>query len=233
LGAVLAMVIVAVGFAHAGESNAGTTSANFLSLGAGPRILGMGGATLGLGTDLASGSWNPAGLGWMDQSEIVISHSGLDHSSIQEWAAVGGRVAKSGTRWSIDGLYQGDGSFEGRDASNVSTGSFSVTSFAAGAHVAQQIRRDLTLGLGVKTVIEKLGDVAGIGTTYDAGVMYRHGIVSAGAAMQNVGGHMAYSGGAVYPFPSNYGVGFAISHPRTGLSLAVDANFPYAYYNDI
>src|SRR5262249_31285406 len=157
------------GFARASESNAGTTSANFLSLGAGPRILGMGGATLGFGADLGAASWNPAALGWMDQSTVMISHSSLDNSSLQEWAAVGGRLGNAGTRWSVSGLYQGDGSFEGRDASNNSTGSFSVTSFAAGAQVAQQIGERFTVGFGLKTVMEQLAGVSGIGTTFDGG----------------------------------------------------------------
>jgi len=231
LGALLAMMLVAAGFAAASEDNAGTTAANFLSLGTGPRILGMGGATLGLGTDLAASSWNPAALGWMDRSAIAISHSGLDNASLQEWAALGGRIGTAGTRWSISGLYQGDGSFEGRDASNNSTGSFSVSGFAMGGQLAQQIG-PVTLGFGMKTVMEKLGDVSGIGTTFDGGLMYRYGILSGGIAFQNVGGHMSYDG-AVYPFPTNYGAGLAIHHEATGLSLAVDANFPYAYANDI
>lgn len=231
LGAMLAMAIVAAGFAGASEDNAGTTAASFLSLGAGPRILGMGGATIGLGTDLAASSWNPAALGWMDQGTIVLSHSGLDNASLQEWAAMGGKLGNAGTRWSISGLYQGDGSFEGRDASNNPTGSFSVSGFAAGGQLAQQIGR-LTVGFGVKSVMEQLGDVSGVGTTFDGGLMYRHGILSGGFAFQNLGGHMSYSG-AVYPFPSNYGFGLAVAHPGTGLSLAVDANFPYAYANDV
>lgn len=231
MGAILAMAIVAAGFAHASEDNAGTTAASFLSLGAGPRILGMGGATLGLGTDLAASSWNPAALGWIDQGAVVLSHSGLDNASLQEWAAMGGKLGTAGTRWAITGLYQGDGSFEGRDASNNSTGSFSVSGFAAGAQLAQQIGR-VTVGFGMKTVMEQLGDVSGIGTTFDGGLMYRQGIVSAGVAFQNLGGHMAYSS-AIYPFPTNYGAGLAITHPGTGLSLAVDANFPYAYANDV
>jgi hypothetical protein len=231
LGAILAMAIVAAGYARAGEENAGTTAANFLSLGSGPRVLGMGGATLGLGTDLAASSWNPAALGWMNEGMIVLSHSGLDNASLQEWAAMGGKLGTGGTRWALSGLYQGDGSFEGRDASNNSTGSFSVAGFAAGAQLAQQLG-PLTLGFGVKTVMEKLGDVSGIGTTFDGGLMYRQGFVSGGIAFQNMGGHMNYSG-SVFPFPSNYGFGIAITPPGTGLSLAVDANFPYAYANDV
>jgi hypothetical protein len=232
LTAGLAMAVVAVGFANAGVEDAGTTAANFLSVGAGPRILGMGGATLGLGSDLAAGSWNPAALGFMERGALMLSHSGLENESLQEWLGVGGRIGASGTRWAITGLYQGDGSMEGRDASNNSTGSFSVGSFAVGGQLAQQFGSHFTLGLGFKTVSEKLADVSGVGTTFDAGLMFRHGIFGVGVAMQNQGGHMDYDG-AVYPFPASYGVGLGVADPRTGLSLAFDANFPSAYYSDL
>jgi hypothetical protein len=232
IGAAVAMAVVAVGFANAGIDQAGTTAANFLTLGSGARVLGMGGATLGLGSDLAAGSWNPAALGWMDENSVALAHAGLDNGSLQEWAGVGGRFGHSGTRWSLSGLYQGDGSFEGRDASNNSTGTFSASSFAVGAHVAQQVGSMFTVGLGAKTVSEKLADVTGFGATFDAGLMFRRGIVGVGLSAQNVFGKMSYSG-ASYDFPTNYGVGLGISHPRSGLSLAIDANFPSAYYSDV
>jgi hypothetical protein len=231
-GAIALMALVTVGFANADGNQAGTTAANFLSVGAGPRILGMGGATIGLGQDLAGGAWNPAALGWMDQTSVMVSHAGLENQSLQEWAGIGGRFGKSGTRWSVSGLYQGDGSFEGRDASNNSTGSFSVSSFAIGGHLAQQLGSVLTLGLGFKTVSEKLGDVSGVGGTFDAGVMLHRGLLGAGFAAENVGGKMKYSD-ASYDFPTNYGVGFGLSDPRSGLSLALDVNFPRAYYKDV
>jgi hypothetical protein len=232
IGAALAMALVAVGFANAGIDQAGTTAANFLTLGAGARVLGMGGATLGLGTDLTAGTWNPAALGWMDDGSIALTHAGLDNGSLQEWIGMGGRFGHSGTRWSLSGLYQGDGTFDGRDASNNSTGSFSTASFAAGGHLAQQVGSMLTLGFGAKAVSEKLADVTGFGVTFDGGVMFRRGIVSLGVAGTNVLGQMKYSG-ATYEFPTNYGVGLGLSHAASGLSLAVDANFPSAYYSDV
>jgi hypothetical protein len=232
IGAALAMAVVAVGFANAGIDQAGTTAANFLTLGAGARVLGMGGATLGLGSDLTAGSWNPAALGWMDEGAVAITHAGLDNGSLQEWLGTGGRLGRSGTRWSLSGLYQGDGTLDGRDASNNSTGSFSTASFAVGAHVAQQVGPMITFGLGAKAVSEKLADVTGFGTTFDAGLMFRRGIVGLGIAAQNMFGQMKYSG-AAYDFPTNYGVGLGLTHAASGLSLAIDANFPNAYYSDV
>ena len=76
----------------------------------------MGGRDARLGSDLTAGSWNPAALGWMDEGAVAITHAGLDNGSLQEWLGTGGRLGRSGTRWSLSGLYQGDGTLDGRDA---------------------------------------------------------------------------------------------------------------------
>jgi hypothetical protein len=90
----------------------------------------MGGATLGLGNGMAGVPWNAAALGWTNENELVLTHAGLNNQSLQEWAGFGGRLGHSQTRWSLTGLYQGDGSFQGRDALNNPTGSFSASSMA-------------------------------------------------------------------------------------------------------
>src|SRR5262245_4608624 len=181
LGAALAMALVAAGFAHADVDETGTTAASFLTLGSGARILGMGGATLGLGDDLAAGAWNPAALGWMERGEIVLSHAGLGNGTSQEWAGLGGRWGDA-MRWSVSGLYQGEGSFEGRDASNVSTGSFNVSSFSFGAHLARRFGDRFTIGAGAKAVNENLGTVSGFGATFDVGASVRAGNFGIGLA---------------------------------------------------
>ncbi len=232
LGAALVMALVAAGFANAGVNEAGTTAANFLTLGSGARILGMGGATLGLGDDVSGAAWNPAALGWTGSTQLVLSHTGLANESLQEWAALGGRFGTSQTRWAVGGLYQGDGSIEGRDASNNPTGTFSVSSFAVAAQVAHQFSGRFTLGFGLKSVTEQLGDVTGTGFTFDGGAMFKTGMLGFGAAVQNAGGQMKYPG-AVYRFPANYGVGASLDHPKTGMRFALDANFPQAFSPNI
>ncbi|MFI5371503.1 MAG: PorV/PorQ family protein [Candidatus Eisenbacteria bacterium] len=232
LAAALLMAIVAAGFAHADINLAGTTAAGFLANGTGPRVLAMGGATLGLGGDLQSAAWNPASLGWMTNGEVTLAHAGLPGDMQQEWLGAGGRFGQSATRWSVQGLYQGNGSFDGRDASNNPTGTFSASSFAVGAQLAQTFGERVTLGFGTKFVSEKLGDVSGLGTTFDFGGQVRTGPFGFGASATNMGGQMRYSG-SVYSFPASYGAGVSYSLPVTGLSFAVDANFPKAYYNDV
>jgi hypothetical protein len=218
--------------ARAGGEVAGTTAAGFLSVGTGAGVLGRGGATLGLGGDLAIVPWNAAALGWVDETQIAFAHATLADQTQQEWAAVGGRAGHSALRWSLDGLYQSEGSFEGRDALNNSTSSFDVSSMALGLHLAHPLGRFVTAGVGGKYVGENLGSVSGTGYTMDAGLQVRAGMVGAGVAVTNVGGGMSY-GGTNWDLPMNLGLGAALDLPGTGLRFALDANFPRAYYQDV
>jgi hypothetical protein len=224
--------LLAGGSARAGFESAGTTAANFLTLGAGARALGMAGASLGLGEDAGAAAWNPAALGWVNGTEAALSHAGLPDRSLQEWGVVGGRLGATQTRWAVSGLYQGDGSIEGRDATGAPTGTFSVSSMALGATLAQQVGGRATLGVGVKAVRENIASATGTGLTFDAGLMVRAGAFGIGVAAQNLGGRMAF-GASTYPFPTTYGVGVGFSHAATGVRVALDANFPDAYHRDL
>jgi len=232
IGAALVMGLVAAGWAHADINQAGTTAANFLSIGSGARTLGMGGTILGFNDDVAGGAWNPGALAWTRGTEMVLSHAGLDDGSSQEWLGLAGRFGQSRTTWMLSGLYQGNGTIEGRDASNVSTGTLSLASFAFGAHVAHQVTDQLGIGVAAKGVSEQLGDVSGLGVTFDAGATFRSGNFGLGIAGQNMGGQMRYAG-TPYPFPWNVGAGVAYFVPQAGLRFGLDVNLPKAYYNDV
>jgi hypothetical protein len=228
---VLALALGSPAPARAAGDAAGTSAAGFLSLGTGAGVLGRGGATLGLGGDLAIVPWNAGALGSLNETQMAFAHAGLEDEARQEWAAIGGRAGHSGLRWALDGLYQSEGSFEGRDAFNNPTGEFNVACMAAGLHLAHPLGRFAALGVGGKYVGEKLGSVTGGGFALDAGLQLRAGLLGAGAALTNLGS-MSY-GGARYTLPANVGVGAALDLPLTGIRLAVDANFPRSYYDDV
>ncbi len=52
----------------------GTTSANFLELGFGGAALGMGDSYVSMANDISSIYWNPAGLGYMTNNELMVMH---------------------------------------------------------------------------------------------------------------------------------------------------------------
>jgi hypothetical protein len=229
---ILALLLAGPVPALAGGDGAGTTAASFLSVGTGAGVLGRGGATQGLSGDLAIVPWNAAALGWLAETEVAIAHAGLEDQARQEWAAVAGRLGHSPLRWSLDGLYQSEGSFDGRDASGNPTGDFDVSSMAMAVHFASPLGPFVTAGVGGKYVGERLGTVSGAGFTADAGLQMRAGLVGAGISATNLGGSMSYAGSR-YDLPANVGVGAALDLPFAGIRLAVDANFPRSYYQDV
>ena len=217
--------------ARADIGNAGTTAGGFLAAPPGVGSSGMAGATLALGGDLAAATFNPASLGRIHGLELALSHSELPDGSRHEWAAAGGAMGPWPTRWALSGLYAGQGTFEGRDASNQPTTNFTASSFAVGAALAQALGRFATLGIGAKLVSENLGSVTGTGVTFDAGLVARAGPFGLGASARNVGGTLRY-GGVAYSLPSDYGVGVSFEH-ASGVRLEVDGHFPLDYYNDV
>ena len=50
----------------------GTTTANFLKIGAGARAIGMGEAFTGVSDDVTAVYWNPAGLGQLELTELSV-----------------------------------------------------------------------------------------------------------------------------------------------------------------
>jgi hypothetical protein len=229
LGA-LAILCAAPQAASADIGNAGTTAAAFLALPPGAAAPGMAGATLALSGDLSAAAANPASLGSIPALEIAFAHAELPDGSRNEWAAIGGILGPLATRWSLSGIYAGQGSFEGRDALNQPTGTFTVSSMAGGAALAQPLGPFLSLGAGVKFVGENLGPVSGTGLAFDAGLTVRAGALGLGASARNFGGGMDY-GGQRYGLPVAYGAG--VSLERAALRLEVDANMPVDYYNDV
>ncbi|NUO78778.1 PorV/PorQ family protein [candidate division KSB1 bacterium] len=60
---------------HAGGFRTAKYGGEFLTLGAGGRALGMGGAYAALANDVSAGYWNPAGLVSLDYPQIMLMHS--------------------------------------------------------------------------------------------------------------------------------------------------------------
>jgi len=223
---------VAPRLAHAAGDGAGTTAANFLSVGQGAAVLSMGGASLAAPAGLDAAAWNPAALARLGATQFTLAHASLATETSQEWAAMGGRFGTGATRWSVNALYQSDGSFEGRDALNQPTGSFNVSDMALGLQVARPFGEGVTAGVGLKWVRESLGETSGSGIGFDAGVQMRSGAFGLGLAARNVGGSVAFAGES-FDMPAVYGAGVSWAHPSNGLRLALDANAPSAYYNDV
>ena len=229
---IAAACALAAGPAAAGIERAGTTAADFLSLGSSAGRVGMGGAGLALEGGLDAAASNPASLARIARAQIAFSHGALGEQTAQEWAGFAGRLRFAGLAAAVTGLFQSEGSFEGRDALNNPTGSFGASSLALGFGVARAFGPRVTAGAGMKYASETLGGVRGSGVTFDAGLQVRSGALGFAAAAQNAFGQMKYDG-AIYAFPSNYALGASYEHARSGVRVALDLNLPTAYYTDL
>ncbi len=229
--AIATLALAAARSAGADIGNAGTTAGGFLAAAPGASASGMAGTALALAADLGAAALNPASLGRLTGLALAFSHSEMPDGSRHEWVSVAGGLGPLRTRWALSGLYAGQGTFEGRDASNQPTGNFNASSFAVGAALAQPLGRLASLGFGAKLVGENLGPVTGAGVAFDAGLIAHAGPVGLGASARNFGGTLSY-GGVRYGLPLDYGVGASYEHP-SGLRAEVDAHFPVDYYNDV
>jgi hypothetical protein len=72
---VLFSVMFASGYAIAQSSETGTTSANFLKLGAGSRVAALGGSGAAIADGADAIYWNPALLGLQNNSEVLLSYN--------------------------------------------------------------------------------------------------------------------------------------------------------------
>jgi len=229
--AMLAMGI-GVATAHAGLESAGTRAASFLTQGASPAVLGMGGAALGLARDVNGASVNPASLAWVGETQAVVGHAQLADQTGLEWASLAGRLGATATRYGLSAHYRNDGNITGRDANNRATEDVLAQSLALAVQLAQPLGSYATVGGAAKYVGEHVGTAHGNGLAFDAGVQMRFGMLGLGIAGQNFGGGMRWQGSR-WRMPASLGLGAALDHEASGLRLALDVNLPSTYQRDL
>ena len=122
-------------------SDPGTTAADFLNLGAGPRAIAMGDAQVGLANDVYSNYWNPAGLATLRTQEAAFVQTQYIQNISQEYLA----YALPRTRFGAFGAsvnYLSYGTLPGTDAVGQPTGSVGANDMDLGFSYS----RDLYLG---------------------------------------------------------------------------------------
>jgi tetratricopeptide (TPR) repeat protein len=156
---------------HAKESSA----FEFLTLGASPRALAMGGAGAAQGDDALSAFWNPAAVGGLDRHDVSFAHARwLEQFRYQAlgWA---GPLA---SRWAggVSVLHISRGGIQGFDDGGAPSGELDVSGMAAAGTLVHDVgpwfggARDRThFGLSAKFVREDLSAVTASGAALDAG----------------------------------------------------------------
>src|ERR1043165_3647333 len=110
------IALVCLGLRTSYASDPGTTAANFLKLGAGPRAVAMGEAQVGLAEDVYATYWNPAGLAQLQNREAGFVETQYFQDIQSQYAAYAHPTASLGT-FAGSFTYFTVGKFDAYDAS--------------------------------------------------------------------------------------------------------------------
>lgn len=158
-----------------GTTKVGTTSAQFLKIGAGARAIALGGAYSALGDDIYSIYWNPAGLALSkNQSEIVFNHANWLADMTYDFAAASlnlgdaGNVGVSFTSFGVPedkvrtfANPEGDGRY------------WDATSMAIGLTYSKSLTDRFSVGINGKYISESIWNSSATSFAFDIGTLYR------------------------------------------------------------
>lgn len=209
-------------FAFVSKDGAGTTSGQFLKLGAGARAPAMGEAFAGISDDATAIYWNPAGLNNIVQKEISlmyamwfeeINHNNIFYVHPTEIGNFGAGIQ-----------YISYGTLEGLDENGNPADDFSPTDLSITISYAREIAK-INLGASAKYISSKIKETA-TAFAIDIGAMkkFKDDKLSLGFVLQNLGTGLKYIKeedplpmrikiGAGYKIKENITTGFDITLP--------------------
>jgi Uncharacterised protein family (UPF0164) len=178
----------------------GTTSAEFLLLGAGARGAALGGAYAALSTDISALYYNPAGVAQLDHPGAMVSTYSYVVSTRYTWAGIAFPMAGGARSF---GFQVGNFGFSDQpvytvDQPNGTGGTYSVSETFVGATYAQNFSDRFSAGVTGKFIADKLGEVSGTGLALDFGTSFHATTggrpIRASFVIQNLGTTIHYGG---------------------------------------
>lgn len=210
------------------EEKTGTTAFPFLKIGAGARTMGMAGAFVGLADEADAIYSNPAGLGFLDKTQISATHNSwfkdVDYESLSYVHPVKDRYTLG---LSLNYLDLG----EIKETTSQSPGGtgkeFKSDNLLAILSLAQKVRGETGLcwGANLKFIQERIDDEMAQGAAVDIGFLAR--ITSNfrfGVSILNLGPKIKWED-EKFELPLNYKAGFSCTMQNTVFSL--EAAIPY------
>lgn len=227
LAAACAVILFPAGV-YAVSSQAGTSGAQFLKIGAGSRAAGMAEAYTAVADDVYSGYYNPAGLTRMKASEFAGQHVSYFQDTNYEFLSFASPFDKrdgffrQAVGFSIYNLSVKDVERRTEDT-DLAAGLFDSSGLAYALSYAYRFSERFGLGTSVKYVREKIDAVSAGALAFDLGGQYRpfrDRPLDIGFALRNAGGRLKFGEGSD-PLPLGGVLGLAYSF-SPGLKVATD-----------
>ena len=176
----------------------GTTAAQFLKIGIGPRAIGMGGAFTALADDINAMYWNPAGLSRMNSKEAFFNHVDWIMDVKMENAGFALDVADLGTLGAFISVMSMDDMPVRTLQQPEGTGElFSAGSIVIGLSYARNLTEEFSIGFNAKYVREHIWNESAKTFAIDIGTQYIIPFLNEfrlGASISNFGPKMKMSG---------------------------------------
>jgi hypothetical protein len=178
----------------------GTTSAEFLLLGAGARGVALGGSFAAIATDVSALYYNPAGSALMTRPGAMVSTYEYVADTRYSWGGVAIPFA-GGTR--SFGVQIGTFGFSGQpvytaEQPNGTGATYSVNETFGGLTLAQNFSDRFSAGLTAKFISDNLGDASGTAFAVDFGTNFHASLnnhpVKFSFVLANLGSNLSYSG---------------------------------------
>lgn len=186
----LTMAGVSVSFGAFSGDDAGTSTAQFLKLGAGARAAGMGEAFTGVADDSTAIYWNPAGLNKLTDRSLSFMHAVWFEDISYDWFSYA-QPLNNMDAIGIGIQYLSYGSISEMDSTGLQGGSFSPADLAVSLSYARHIGKT-DLGLNAKYISSQIKESA-TAFAFDCGAMYPvSSRLTAGFSLQNVGTKMKF-----------------------------------------
>jgi hypothetical protein len=179
-------------------SKVGTTAAEFLQIGVGPRATALGGSFVGMADDASSLYWNPAGLARMSKSEVIATHSEWLADINFDYVGVGLNLGNSGTIGiSLTMLSVPDMIVRTEDRQEGTGETFDAMDMALGLTYGRRVTDRFTVGATVKFIQQRIWHASATGFAIDLGTQFRtdfFGGLTIGAVLYNFGSDMKLGG---------------------------------------
>ncbi len=200
LGTLVAVPALAQTGTTADNTAYGTTSAEFLSLGAGARAAALGGSFAALASDVTALYWNPAGVALMDRPGMSVSTYTYVANTRYNWAGIAFPMA-GGER--AVGIQAGTFGFSGQPIYTLANpngdgATYSVSEFFGGLTYAQNFSDRFSAGITAKMISDNLASTSATAFAVDFGTNFHAQIgartIRASFVISNLGSTLRHTG---------------------------------------